>query len=58
MFVYLTKHVSSCQRILVYLFNKTHIKLSENADSARVKLTMNLNSQYVKTEFITDFKSQ
>jgi len=35
-----------------------HIKLSESADSVKVRLIMNLNSQYVKTEFITNLKSQ
>jgi len=45
-------------KMLVCLFNKTHIKLSKNADSAKVRLTVNLNSQYIRVKFITDLKSQ
>jgi len=44
-------------KMLVYLFNKTCIKLSESADSVKVKLIVNLNSQYAKIRFITDLKS-
>jgi len=57
LFVYLTKYVLSYQKMLVYLFNKIYIKLSMNADSAKVELTVNLNSQYAKVKFITDLKS-
>jgi len=57
LFVYLTRCILSCQRVLVYLFNKIHIKLSESADSVKAELIVNLNSQYVKIKFITDLKS-
>jgi len=45
-------------KVFVCLFNKTYIKLSKNADSARAELTVNLNSQYARVEFITNLKSQ
>jgi len=50
-------HIKLSKNVLVCLFNKIHIKLLKSADSARTELTMYLNSQCAKTEFIIDLKN-